>query len=116
MRDPFSINKFDPTPMTLGERTTRQPAEPVNPPEPDDGEGDTPDLHVTVTLREMFATRVPFKGASQSRVIAAALMDKGVRFNNSAVFPSFPESLCQPAKWTHDYDGGVTVTQSRSAK
>jgi hypothetical protein len=80
-RNMLNLNTFDPLPMALGERTTRQPAEPVNPraafeafergdhspaiagstpaaryawhcsiataargPEPDDGEGDTPDI------------------------------------------------------------------------
>lgn len=92
----------------------------INPPEPDDGEGDTPDLKVSVTMREVFSVHVPFEGASEGQMIAAALMLKGVRFNNAAVFPSFPENLCQPAQWvfTREFPllHHLTVTQSRSAK
>lgn len=86
--------------------------------EPDDGEGDTPDIRAAIVLSVALSLRIPFEGATAGQRIAAALTLKGVRFNNAALFPSFPENLCQPARWvtSPEPDDILTVTQSRSAK
>lgn len=77
------------------------------PPEPDDGEGDTPDYRRACIdpMRVLHQPGVPIQ-----QCVAQELTLQGIRFTRDN--PSFPQDLVKPFFWEQDsITGVITVTQ-----